>query len=462
MSGHKRTTVSLNELDLRRLEGVEDRLKFVENDYQTIRANVKNTSDLELQVDFQRMAERQAAIQEALDHAVSGLYDNILQIDQQNGNFLFEHAQSIQNQLSDLGSGLWEQTSEIIQKNQIEFIHYLENSLQERDQQLFILKEEIGQNQQQASKYVFEVLQSAVNFLHELSNSLPIDRYYPDRLPAIEKELNQAFDNLQQGFNETGLGTSQRIINELAALRLDIEGREIRRRSLLTSVRRRLCEDILIYEKQVSIQAIGLDGEDLGIEIDVPYWSGGLYTDGIRKFKSLLKQIDEIGDSFSEEELLEFHSEKIKMLELNIQEAFRIARRNVLASQVRYNIADCVVQALENQGFILTAGCYEEKDQRGAYQVLLKHIDGSEVSVQVSQIDGEVGTSIVDLETLQSETRSENEMRQRAREVAASLVHYGLQVGKPNSIGQITYQSKAEPSDLKNQVSERRVAYGRN
>jgi hypothetical protein len=462
MSGHKRTTVSLNEIDLKRLEGVEDRLKYVEKDYQSIRERVKSTQDQELREDWQRMQERQAAIQEALASTVTGFYGDLQNVEQQTSGILLEQAQEFQAQLSELSSGLYERTADIFENQRIEFVNYIENTLKARDYHWDVLREEILLDKQKAADYTRQVLENTMNLFHVISELLPIERYYPGLITQLEHELNNAYENLNLGFIEAGLVTGQRIEQELSKIRLEIGVKEMRRNALLTSVKRRLQEDVQIAEQQIKVSAIGLDGEDLNYEIDVPFWSGGRYSHSIGKLKGLLYQIENQGDFMSEEELLDLQVERIKRFEGNIQEAIYWARKNVLASQVRFNIASCVVQALEQQGFILTNGYYEEKDQRGAYQVLLKHIDGSEVAVQVSELDGEIGSNLIDLQTQNPELRSEHELRQRAREVASSLASYGLQVGKTKPLDLSTYHLPIEAPENSYQVSEKQVKYGRN
>lgn len=462
MSGHKRTTVSLSELDLRRLEGVEERLKSVEIDYQNIRDRVKRSASLEMQEDIDRMAQRQNAIQEALNQAISDVYEDVFQADKQNMDLLIEHAHSIRNQISDLGTGICDKTSEIVEQNLDELKIYFERSLIDRDLQIERLQNEILQNRQESTSFVEKTLETAAIYLQELERTLPIERYFPNYMKDLQFELQQAYENFHKGFLETSLGDGQRILKDLMKLRLSVEGNEIRRLSLLTSVRKRLHEDILIYEQQNQVNAIGLNGEDLGFLINVSYWSGGHYSDGMRKLKSLLRQIEEIGKSLNEEELIDFHNARIKNVEEYLRNSIREARRNVLASQVRFNIADCVVKALENQGFILSDGRYEDHDQRSAYQVDLKHIDGSEVTVHVSPIDGEIGRNVIDLETKQPELRTENELKQRAREVAASLANYGLQVGANQTTDKVNYFKINKSIHQQNNIHERRVTYGRN
>jgi hypothetical protein len=462
MSGHKRTTVSLSELDLRRLEGVEERLKTVENDYQRIRERVKKSASREMQEDIDRMTQRQNAIQEALNHALSDLYEDVFQADKHNMDLLIEHAHTIHNQISDLGNGIWDKTSEIVEHNLDEFKNFFERSLIDRDLQIERLHNEILQNRRESTFFVEKTLEGANIYLQELVRTLPIDRYFPNYLKDLQFDLQQAYGNFYNGFLETSLGEGQKLLKDLMKLRLDVERKEIRRLSLLTSVRKRLQEDILIYEHQDQVSAIGLDGEDLGFLINVPYWSGGHYSDGIRKLKVLLNQIEEIGDSLDEEELADFHNVRIRNVEELIKNSIQEARRNVLASQVRFNIADCVVKALENQGFVLSNGHYEDHDQRSAYQVDLKHIDGSEVTVHVSPIDGEIGRNVIDLETKQPELRTENELKQRAREVAVSLAQYGLQVGNNKHNDKRSYLKITKPSANRKNIKERRVIYGRN
>ena len=464
MSGHKRTTVSLSEADLRRLEGVEGRLRNVEKDYESIRERAKQAQAEELLEGWQGLSRRQTAFQETLASALGevqeGVYGELQELEAQSGQALAEQALYLQEQMAGLGSGMWEQTAALLEAHSRQVADLVQASQEEREAQFGRLRRELREGRQSREQMAAEALQAAQGLWASLAESLPVERYAPGSLERSAQTLEQAWENLSQGMAEAGLVGAQQVIGEQGRLRVEVEGLEWRRTCLLAAVKRQVRELVEIGHRQARVGAVGLDGEELGIEIDVSYWSGGRYGAALGRAQGLLEQVERQGEAMSADELFELQAEKLKEAEWGLEEAVYWARRNVLASQVRYNIAGCVVQALEDQGFALSGGSYAGSDQRGAYQALLKHLDGSEVVVQVSEVEGEIGTSQVDLETLDAEQRTKHELRQRAREVAASLSTYGLQVGRAPS--PLSQPETPSPSGRGLGVRERRVSYGRN
>jgi hypothetical protein len=287
---------------------------------------------------------------------------------------------------------------------------------------------------QNTEKTKMEIATQWFLFLEDLWSTtisqLPIEKYFPDQIKMINDDISQSRRNIENGFYESGLVTVQNIIKNIEIIRNTIETMEIRQKYYKNICIAKLRELVELSDEIQSVPAIGIDGEDLGIDIDVAYWSKGRLKKVIGQIEALMRQVESQGDYLDIDYFKEILTKVIPKIKLNLEEAVYWARKNVLSSQIRYNIASSVVQALAEQGFLLSSGSYDNRDQRCFYQVHMKHIDGSVVLVEVKEIDGEVGASQLDMENLDAKIRSEHELRQRAKEVAISLGNYGLQVGR--------------------------------
>jgi hypothetical protein len=105
-----------------------------------------------------------------------------------------------------------------------------------------------------------------------------------------------------------------------------------------------------------------------------------------------------------------------------------------LNSQLRINIADLVIEALQKQGYVLQQAEYAGSDQRMAYSAKVRNLEGNEIVIQVYPSDL-VGKNELHLVSLDRENRTEHELRQRSLEVTRSLGQHGLQVDNLRSIG---------------------------
>jgi hypothetical protein len=142
----------------------------------------------------------------------------------------------------------------------------------------------------------------------------------------------------------------------------------------------------------------------------------------------LIQQLESDDGRFGLKDLKEILEQNLPALEQDCHEMICLARRQVLASQIRYNMASCIVEALGDQGFELLSSEYEDQDMRKSYQVALANLEGCQIVVRVSPANGSPGKNVVSIETQNYEQRSEHELRQRARELAHSLQNYGLSV----------------------------------
>jgi len=137
-------------------------------------------------------------------------------------------------------------------------------------------------------------------------------------------------------------------------------------------------------------------------------------------------------------ELRRIAEERAPALDERLTEIVTKAHARLLASQVRVNVAELVVNALEEStGYTWADGqaCYANGDQRRAFYSKLRHLDDSEIVVEVAP--DETGESCV-LRILSYEAGlpDDEERARRAHAVADSLRAHGLQAGLPATDGE--------------------------
>jgi hypothetical protein len=128
---------------------------------------------------------------------------------------------------------------------------------------------------------------------------------------------------------------------------------------------------------------------------------------------------------------------------------------NALNSQLRINIADLVVRALQDQGYALESSDYESADQRKTYDALLSNLDGSEVVVKVAPSGRDLGQNELHLQSIDREEHTEHELQQRWLEVSRSLTHYGLDVGQVVREDFPVYQANGRVKNLQKLTQQR-------
>ena len=467
MSGHKRATISLSDLENARFHDLENRLRIVEKDYGNVLKSVKEDQAFELNNLFVQFQSEEQEFHDEIAQSLQGSSDDLLKgmADLQEGfhTTLTSQSDNIKHQMMDLEMDIYSITSEMVAGYGSQLMQTLEEFTSSRDAEIFQFINHVSANEDQKYKIALETYQSAQQLFDFVVKQYPVFQYYPDIEDPYQMKFELCRQNIEDGFFEAGLITAQHIIQDVEKIRLEIKEKEFRRQFLfIETVRAAYATDAMVKNNQ-QVNAIGIDQEELGIKIDVQFWSDQRYGEIVSKVQSLIKRIDESNNFLSEEALIEIYDDLLPRIRAELENCVYWARRNILSSQIRFNIASSVIKALGVQGFRLTHGGYLDGDQRGVYQVHLQHIDGSEVIVEVKAKDEDICSTQLDLESLDAKVRSEHELRQRALEMARSLQQFGLNIRK-NTIGEPNSDylnpENTQPSSEKI-IKEQRVGYGR-
>jgi hypothetical protein len=124
------------------------------------------------------------------------------------------------------------------------------------------------------------------------------------------------------------------------------------------------------------------------------------------------------------------------------------ARLSALNSQLRMNIAETALQALETHGFVLDRSGYTEDDMRAEFNAHLVCADGTEISVQVlpTEKENEELTNDLVVITTHPYLKTEHEARLRWEELNQSLHQFNLNVSPPTNVDEPVLQESGRES----------------
>jgi hypothetical protein len=431
MSGYKRATIQVNEEEYRRLHEADQRLRSLEKNLQKQleRESKENRAVLRSQV---KMFE---ARQENFRTLISGFSEHVQYIEQATQMALFEQEASLYAALEENQGTLWEEVNELLNQQS----QYFENMIIEEsyqwkreNQDLFEAVNSLYDDQarkQHLAKSWLEAAQDLFDFLHQYYDC---EKFAPGLLDHYRTRLWQAADNLENGVPEGTILDAQQMVSEISQNRIDLERQErawwLVYQSVLewTAWLRELVKDNLICE------ALDLDGQPLGIPIEVDFWTSGLMSRIDAYLEQVIYQLETQADQLNEDALRQYLDIELPQVEEAVNELVYRARLQTLNSQLRINIADIVLLALEEQGFAIDQAGYTDGDMRKDFCASAVNRQGSEIVIDVVPTGDEYGMNELHLLSKDAEVRTEHELHQRTKEISQTLQRYGLLVGPLN------------------------------
>lgn len=268
------------------------------------------------------------------------------------------------------------------------------------------------------------------------TEKLPHHRFVPGKLDSLRRHVEDARRNMKDGMPEAALSTGQRAYWDIADLRILVMQKEkeftILHQTALKEARSLLEEARANRKYQLELGA-GEEKDELELEVD--YWTRGELSTCEKEIEALQNQLINGENTLTIEEVKVILA-KIETLKPKIGEIVEHARQNILASQLRSNVAELAVEALRGQGFEVEDTTYEGDDMRNAYIAKVKNIAGSEVVTVISPVEGEFGKNSVSIHSYDEMFRDEATLQQRAQGVVSLLNEEGLQAAPPEHVGE--------------------------
>ncbi len=267
-----------------------------------------------------------------------------------------------------------------------------------------------------------------------IQNQFDHERFAPGRLNRILYNLNFSESNLAEGFPESSLQGSQQLYLELSDLHFELEQMLIQWQSKYEKSYSEIQAIILQMSSNVDVSALGLQGEELPDQLNLNFWTNGRFLQLLEHCRQLSGYMIQDQNLLSLDDLDRLYSQILPVIRDSFESIVYDARLNALNSQLRMNIAEKALQALENHGFTLDTAGYAENDMRSQFNAHLDCPDGSQVTIQVlptAKSAEELSNELVMI-TTHPYLKTEHEARLQWDELSQSLSQLDLKVGRPD------------------------------
>lgn len=439
MSGEKRTYVSVEERELRRLREQESRLRTVQRDLPERLNAVRQQAEREMR---NRIAPIEAR-QRKHENMLRGLESDLASLERETQQRLKQQHDHFMNRLN---SQRGEYLSLFAEQDQ-KFTGMVEAERRARQESVRCLQNQIDaivanaeRKQQAARSFVADL-----GKIMEDTDRLPHERFAPGQLDAIRRYLQDAQQSLNAGMPEAALSTAQKAYWDTADLRVLVMQKE---REFMLIHQAALEEARILLEEARNNRKyqleVGEGAEKDVFEMEVNHWTQGELSAYEEKVRDIEKRLAEGEPSLTTEQVKDMLAQ-LEALKPEILTIVEHARQHILGSQLRYNIAELAAEGLKGEGFVVDDAAYEGDDERNAYIVKLKNRAGSEVVTVISPMKGEFGKNEVSIHSYDEGFVDESTLYQRAKEIVGILNEEGLQAEPPRHVG----NAKPEFRDMK-------------
>ena len=428
MSGYKHATITISQEEFRRLNEAEMKLRE-ENLKETERANQTRA----LTKAYQQLEDRQAAYEKMLATMESDIADAEADISREMMQQQNEYYQSLFDQIQDLSAENEAKEQLLLDTSQLFYTAIREEKTRNKNrfdalrEQLSILSETQAEQEEVARNWI-KCGSLLSRFIDKQYNH---QKFCPSQFDQAAQRLDLAVDNIRRGFFEAGLQAAQEAYLKFSELRARVEEATNKWQTAYQLI----LEQVQSIHAQVSatsaIPAIGLEGEDLHIDIDLDYWSNGKYA--------VLNSASEKLIGMLEDNAAEVTMEDLEMISARILPKYRQefnnivleARQNAINSQLKINVAYLAMEALKKHGFTLDDAGYHNDDQRDSFSAtLFNTLDRSSIILEVAPAPNDNSANTLSVETCNDNAHNERVYLRRWQAICGALNKVGVHIGQ--------------------------------
>lgn len=429
MSGSKRITVDRAAWeDVRRKAA---RLRDLERELPAVVAAVRHAQQ---EQSARNLAEIQARNEE-FSRSISRLSDQAKRLEQSTSTRIQATIDFMMGQVEESSRRTQAETRKLFLEQQERLDAELVRERQDRQRELGELRGELGdiRDLRQRALALAKATMADARLLRDtIAIGLPHERFAPGRLEDLSKRLAFAEGNISSGLAEAALAQAQELYMQLGELRTEVELKDAEQRAAQLAA---IAAVTALREEIKFNTVLQITEEDTGTtELDVDFWSEGELAAIRAEAEVLDARVHATSEPPGREEFCAIAEEQIPELETRLTDAVAKARTRQWASQLRVNLAEMVVDVLEEiAGYAFEGDAtYAGEDQRAAFYSKLRHMDDSEIVIEVAP--DETGEScVLRILSYESGTPDESERVARAHAVADSLRARGLPVGPPSA-----------------------------
>ena len=288
-------------------------------------------------------------------------------------------------------------------------------------------QEELGRFKESKEEIVYKQLADADTLYDFIINTFDHEKFTPGQAQRAAYELGKARQNLEQGFLDAAMVNAQQAYQSLSEQRTTLQQRQAEWDLLYLDVDKKLHQLLADAEGLKEIPSTDLDGNEIGQMIDVDYWASRRLSRLTTMLHTRINQVNTQAEELQTIDLLNIQQQELPRLFEELENTCSLAMEEALNSQLRVNIADIVIHALEDQGFCFSESAYQQNDLRKAYSANVTNLAGDEIIIGVEPNKGEPGSSDLHLITPDADQYTTDELVQRAKEIFSTLNQFGLE-----------------------------------
>lgn len=427
MSGFKRATVTISEEEYRRLHQADMKKRFGGHK-KTMETGAEQ--NLELLSTLQQMEVRQRQLEQALIDsqqesrpAEGASMQAILAQNALCYERLAEIIEETRSGAHQSAVSIYEWFSDRIEQERAEYhqgLQYLAEQLEEQNYK-----------EQAKEKLARQWLNRALRLSEFIQDHFDHERFCPGKYSRLLQRLNFAQGNLASGAPDASLQISQQVFLDLSELHFELEHSAMEWQAEFERAQNALQNLLNDIQQNPQVNAMDLQGQVLPEELNLDYWTNGKYSEVLNRCRGFVTVVGE--EQLSAEELKRIHTDVVPVITSYFDSVVYEARLNALNSQLRMNIAETALEALESHGFQLQESGYAHEDVRSGFALQLKNPDGSLVTIEVLPQDGkdqELANELI-VRTEHPTLKSEHEARLQWEELCRAFRQYNLNVSRP-------------------------------
>ena len=422
MSGKKRITVG--EAEWNALQRQARQLRDLQRNAPQLVADLRRRT----QADLDEMSQRLEGRQSAVEQGMSALSTQARQLEAETNRRLSEQAAQLHSRLSQTAGQLRAETDAALAEQQRTWRAELTAERDKQRAELSELRSELRGQAEASAEAAQAWLGDAAVLRDVIGDQLPHERYRPGELAALTRRLATAEESSRQGQSQAALALAQQLYHELHELRVDIELRDREWTGLHTVAQEGLRElDETAAKNAIQRIAASEYGNDAAVDLDVDHWSEGGLSELRADLRDLLARINDPENPPAAEQLRRTIDVLLPELEQRLTGTFQRARLQLLASQHRINVADVVVQTLDDiAGYWVEDQTYERMDQRRAFFAKLLHPNHNEIVLSVAPAADDSGECVVRVLSYDYDTASQADLDKRGEAILRGLRDNGL------------------------------------
>jgi hypothetical protein len=394
---------------------------------------VRAETRAELQGDLDRMRSRQ----DRVDATVRRLGEQARHVEERTNQRLREHMAGVDERLQQQRDGFGAQLGEVraqVAEQERALRADLDAARAEARRETAQLRLEVQQDKQRAAAAAAAWLDDARAMRDLIVDGLPHERYAPGALARLEQHLDTARTTLEQGHAEAALAGGQSAFHELSDLRVDLELKHREWTLLRAAALEALATVRRSADERAHRSMRAPDGRELvGSVGEVDHWARGELGVLRAKLADAEQAVRSADSPMSIDDLRRVVETSAPEYSRRLDDLVEEAEQRLIASQLRVNVAQEVVDTLDRVGgYLFVSGHYVGGDFREAYYTRLD-LPNSESTIVVEVAPGQDGPlgSTVRILSYDDDTGSEDLRHARARDVTAALRGAGLAVPDP-------------------------------